>query len=183
MKKNLILPIFAAILSAFIFTSCDDEYYVIEEDYYYDRDIPGQWDLVYVNGHPVAGFDQNFFDFYTDGTGKYYYYEDGYQYWEWIEWWCYEDYYSYAPVLHIEYSSGAPLDCDYSFNSDATLLYMSWISDRGRRQEYVYQYVGPAEVKRREVEKIMRGTTPKDTAGVSSSMPRPGKTSNFHGKK
>lgn len=178
MKKHLSIPLLGVLFCcAVAFTSCDDDDYYYYDSTYYDRNLPGQWDLIFVNGRPVSGYEQNFFDFYTDGSGKYYYYENGVQYWEWIDWWCYDDY--YTQVLHINYSSGAPLDCAYSFNSDFSRLYLSWTGPGGRRQEYVYAYTGPAQVKPSKTEAranaVSALSSGDDTA--SSSLMRPGKES------
>lgn len=168
MKKKLLLPLLSVIFCAVAFTSCDDDDYYYD-DTYLDRDLVGQWDLIFINGNPVSGFKQNFFDFYSDGSGKYYYYENGQQYWEWIDWWCYDGYYS--PVLHINYSSGAPLNCSYSFNSDASRLYLSWTDSGGYRMEYVYAYTGSAQVSpRKVVEQVLRSGAAA-TDGNSESRP------------
>lgn len=176
MKKNLLLPILTAVVCAVAFTSCDDDDYYYGYDTYYDRDLPGQWDLLTINGRFVYDDEKNFFDFYTNGSGKYYYYKNGNQYWEWIDWYCYYDY--STPVLHIKYSDGVPLDCAYHFNSNASRLYLQWTEADGYRMEYVYEYTGPAEAKRREVEKIMRGTAADSGSSLkaASSLPRPGQS-------
>lgn len=154
MKKHLLLPILSAIFCLAAFTGCDDDDNVYT---FLDRNLVGQWDLIFINGRPVSGYSQNFFDFYSDGSGKYYYYENGVQYWEWIDWWCYNT--NYAPVLHVVYSSGAPLNCNYTFNSNATRLYLSWSTPGGGTMEYVYEYTGPAQSPDRQaMERVLKAS-------------------------
>ncbi len=169
MKKHILLPLLSVIFCAVTFSSCDDDDYYYDNTYL-DRNLVGQWDLIFINGRPVSGYTQNFFDFYSDGSGKYYYYENGQQYWEWIDWWCYDGYSS--PVLHVKYSTGAPLNCAYSFNSDATRLYLRWTDGAGYAMEYVYAYTGSAQSKKRETMKKMLESS--GFAEDSVSAVRPG---------
>ena len=170
MKKYLLLPLLALIVCAVGLTSCDDGPPRPPYDpTYLDADLVGQWDLIYINGSPVSGYQQNFFDFYSNGSGRYYYYENGAQYWEPIKWYCIDGY-SYA-YLHVDYSSGPPLECRYWFSSDYYRLYMSWTDSYGRQTQYVYQYTGDAPAPRKFIEETLKG---KGMTEAASSEARPG---------
>lgn len=171
-KKLLLLSLLCALLCGVMLTSCDDDDYYPPYypggDSYLDRNLPGQWDLAFINGSVVEGFEKNFFDFYSDGTGKYYYYDNGEQYWEWIKWWCYDNGYD-DPVLHIDYSSGSPLNSYYWFNRDYSRLYLKFNTPSGWVQ-YVYDYTGPTNAPRHLMEKSPSA----DKSTVSASAMRPG---------
>lgn len=149
MKKWHLIPLLLSLLSLPLFTSCDDDddfpgpgpYY---PDTYIDEYLVGQWDLVRVNGDEVSGFDQHFFDFFSNGTGKYYYYDGGEQFWEWIEYYCYDNSYG-TPTLHVDYESGSSLECAFGFNSDYTRLILQWNAPNGSLVTYEYAYTGAAD--------------------------------------
>lgn len=120
------------VVSAVAMTSCDDD------DYYYSYDpyLQGMWQLTYINGVPVGGYDTNWLEFYDNGSGTYYYYSNGYicQ----MPLWFNTNYDN--NWINIEYDDGVTLSCSYWFNSNATRLYMQWNDGYGQ-QQYVYDYV------------------------------------------
>lgn len=102
-----------------------------------DRDLTGTWELAYVNGSPVYGYETNWLDFYGNGNGMYYYNDGG------ITYELPFDYYSeygYDNWLCIYYADGSYAEMNYWFNHDLTILYLEWTS-RGRRVTYTYYWV------------------------------------------
>ena len=134
MKK--LIPLLLVLLALPVaLTSCDDD------DYYYsgyDQYLVGQWELIYADGRPVTGYSVNYLDFYSNGTGIYYFYDRGLPYNMDISWAT--DIWGGSSVLYINYADGTSVSMDYWYNSNATRLYTSWYSG-GYRHEYVYQLV------------------------------------------
>ena len=134
MKKNLPL-LLAAILLPVLFSACDDDYY------YYDNDpyIVGEWELIYADGRPVTGYQVNYLEFYQNGTGMYYYYDNRHPYEMRLRWAV--DYYYDSNVLTINYEDGTYAEMDYWYNGNYTRLYTSWYSGGGYQHTYVYQLI------------------------------------------
>lgn len=156
-KLQLLIPMLVALFCSVTFSSCEDDYPPFppgsDEYRYLDRYLVGQWDLAYINDQPVYDYERNFFDFYSDGTGKYYFFEHGKEYFEWIDWYCYE-YGNDDPLLHIEYSTGAPLDSYYYFNRDYSMLTMRFKGEHGW-VDYVYEYTGGFDSPKRMIQKVL----------------------------
>ena len=153
MKKNYLLALLMALFTLPLFTSCDDDDPWPGPgpgpgpnpgiDTYLDKYIVGQWDLVAANGDEVTGTAVNMFDFFSNGTGKYYSYVNGELGWEWIEWYCYDNR-NNTPILHVTYNDGAGLNCAYTFNRDYTRLIMQWTENDGSLMTYTYAFTGEA---------------------------------------
>ncbi len=136
MNMKKLLPLLLMLLSLpVMLTSCDDDNY-----YYsgYDQYLVGQWELIYADGRPVTGYAVNYLDFYSNGTGIYYFYEHGLPYNMDIAW--ASDIWGDSSVLYINYADGTSVSMDYWYNSNATRLYTSWYSG-GYRHEYIYRLV------------------------------------------
>ncbi len=138
MKKTITLSgIIAAFILAVCMTSCDDDPY-----YYpgatYDRDLIGTWELYSADGVRVVGYEVNWLEFYRNGTGTYYFYNNGKQYSMALDYGV--DFYGGSNVLYIDYADGNSVSMDYWFNSNRTYLYTQWY-ERGYRHTYVYAYV------------------------------------------
>lgn len=103
----------------------------------YDRDLTGYWELAYINGDPVHGYEVNWLDFYGNGYGMYYYNDGPYTYELPFEYYCE---YGYDNWLYIHYSDGTYAEMTYWFNHNYTILYLEWFS-RGRRIVYTYYWV------------------------------------------
>ena len=136
MKKLYpILAILAIVLGMNLtFTSCDDTY--SPPGVLYDPDLVGRWKLVSVDGNPVYGYDTNYLELSSSGSGMYYEYVNGRPY-------SMELYYNvdFNSTIYITYSDGAHVAADYWFNSNATRLYLQWYDSYGMRT-YCYAYVG-----------------------------------------
>ena len=167
MKKHLLLPILAMFFLAIGLSSCDDTppppppFDPTYNDYY----LVGQWDLVQINGKPVTGFSQNFFDFYSDGSGWFYYWDNGTQYKELISWYCYDM--SHSQVLVVNYQYGGSLECNYYFSNDGYYLYLTWY-EYGRPMTYVYEFTGDLYSPRKTIKEGAKDSP------VKSSAARPG---------
>lgn len=126
-------------------TSCEDSYPPPgvnpgEGGYYpdVDSDLIGSWQLAYVNGRPVDGYNTNYLDFYGNGTGDYYYYEMGEEYALGFDFWCEYDY--GGQYLYINYYDGTRAEMSYWFNSSYDVLYLQWQSG-GQLITYTYYYI------------------------------------------
>lgn len=100
----------------------------------YDRNLTGSWELAYVNGHGVYGYETNWLDFYGDGYGVYYYNDGPYTYELPFDYYCQYDYDNW---LCIHYADGTYAEMVYWFNHDFTTLYLEWYS-HGQRVVYTY---------------------------------------------
>lgn len=132
MKKTLHLRLPALlliILPALALTSC------VEYDgpqTYIDGRLCGAWKLVAANGTPVYGYASNYFEFFRNGSGYYYEFENGELYPESINFWC-EDAYSSGPssqMLCVQYQTGSDLSTAYWFDAGGNLL-MRWVTSSG----------------------------------------------------
>lgn len=137
MKKIHALAIAViALILPLAFTSCDDN------DLYYNTDpaLYGYWELAYVNGTPVGGFQSNYFAFDADGDGTYAFYERGRLYYSDFVYWC--NAYSYGDnTLNISYDDGRNSTMSYYFSRSGALV-MTWLAPQGR-MEYVYVRSAP----------------------------------------
>ncbi len=169
MKKRLMTVSAALAMVAVLFTACDDDYV---DNTYINRNLVGQWDLISINNVAVSGYTVNSFDFYSNGSGYYYYWENGVACSEWLQYWCYDGYGS--PVLHIDYQYSSPMETYFYFNSNYTRLYLQWEDYYGVTTTYEYEYVGDVQnYIKRKIESASDSDSA--TAGeVSASALRPG---------
>lgn len=144
--RNLILGSTAALLLTPMFSSCtidDDSWYPVPpngwNNYFYDTALNGRWELVQANGRPVGPYDTNYMDFYGNGRGTYFYYENGRMYQENMAYYCQRS--GYGPSdrqINVQYEYGNPVTMWYWFNGN--YLYMEWNTNY-RRNTYVYRPV------------------------------------------
>ncbi|MBD5232208.1 MAG: hypothetical protein HDS66_08685 [Bacteroidales bacterium] len=134
MKKFFPLLFILALIPA-LFTSCDDDGYYYND---YDSYLPGQWQLISADGIRVTGYNVNYLDFYSNGAGTYYYYQNTIPYKMALRWSV--DLYAGGSVLYITYADGSQVSMDYWYNSNYTRLYTSWY-EGAYRHEYVYQLI------------------------------------------
>lgn len=134
--RNIAVAVVAGACCCGPLTSCvDDDYWNPGppygwENYFYDRDLDGAWELVQANGRPVYGYDVNYMDFYGDGRGVYYYYENGYFEQERIKYFCQDTYNGPSRTqINIQYEYGSPSTMYYWFTGST--LWLQWSTDRG----------------------------------------------------
>lgn len=128
------------------FSSCtdDDGWYPYPpsgwNSTYYDNYLTGAWRLVQVNSRPVTGYDVNYLEFYGNGRGRYYYYQNGQLYRERMAYWC-EDFYGsgFNPELNLQYQSGQSSTMSYWFTDNGNSLWMQWNTSQGT-VTYLYRY-------------------------------------------
>lgn len=107
---------------------------------FYDTALTGAWELVSINGMTVAPSNSNFFRFYGNGRGAYYYYVNGIPRKENISYWCEDSFNSVSRYeLYVSYEGSSPSPMNYWFSSSGNYLTMQWYSDRGLTR-YVYAY-------------------------------------------
>lgn len=141
MKKTYTLLMLLVLSLCVGLSSCDDDIYG-PPGTNYDSALVGTWELYSADGSPVYGYQVNWLQFNRNGTGSYYFYQDGRQYEMGLYWGV--DWYAGSKELYIDYNDGRSASMDYWFNSNATYLYTQWY-ERGYRHTYVYRYVdGPA---------------------------------------
>ena len=94
--KKLLHQKFTAILILIVTTlalnSCDGEFVYVE-------DLVGQWEMVDNDGYPVTKFEADYYQFYSDRTGTYSYYDRFGRMWT-------DDFYwdtLYGEELHISF--------------------------------------------------------------------------------
>ncbi len=135
-RPALLLTMIVALMG--VMTSCSSD-----DDYFYpstDPSLYGYWELAYANGMPVTGFQQNFFEFDSDGYGDYLYYVQGRLYESEFNYWCSSYNYSYN-TLNISYDDGRNSTMQYYFDRMGNLV-MTWNSPQGR-MVYIYTRTAP----------------------------------------
>ena len=143
MKKiySLLSLVSVSVALSLVLTSCDDDYYG-PPGATYDPDLIGTWELFQADGSPVYGYQVNWLEFYRNGNGTYFYYNNGDQYS--MDFYYAVDWYGGGSELYIDYADGRSAAMDHCFNSNRTYLYTQWY-ERGYRHTYVYRYVdGPS---------------------------------------
>lgn len=103
-----------------------------------DPDLVGSWELGYINGYRVYGYDVNYLDFYSNGHGNYYYYDYGREYVLGFDFWSEYDY--TTNYLFINYYDGTRTQMRYWFSPDYYTLYLEWWNG-GQRITYTYFYI------------------------------------------
>lgn len=134
---------------ASILTSCeDDDYWSYGppdgwgSNYFYDRNLDGDWELSQVNFQPVERGDVNYLEFIGNGKGYYFYYSNGRLLQEDIAYFCQEkgpgsDSYK----INIRYrDTGTASTMSYSLSNGNTSLLMSWRA-QGETITYVYSKI------------------------------------------
>lgn len=104
----------------------------------YDRDLIGAWELYQADGAPVYGYQVNWLEFFRDGRGTYYYYQNGdqksmgmtYK----IKWSDNKN------DMNINYADGHTSSMQYWFNTNRSYLYTQW-DEEGISHTNVYRYV------------------------------------------
>lgn len=103
-----------------------------------DPYLIGTWELTFVNGHRVNGYEVNYLDFYSNGSGYYYYYDYGMEYELGFDFWS--EYRENIGYLFINYYDGVRAKMTYYFMQyDKTLVLKWW--ENNMEMEYVYYYV------------------------------------------
>lgn len=148
MKTN-VLKYFKSVLllvgSVLLFSSCEVTYPTpppgggSSGGYYpVDADLVGSWELAYINGHRVSGYEVNYLDFYDNGRGYYYYYDYGMEYELGFDFWS--EYSGASSYLFIDYYDGTRAQMTYQFSPDYYTLYLEWW-EGGRKIVYTYFYI------------------------------------------
>lgn len=138
-KLNILLSMLFVSLTLGL-TSCDNDYYG-PPGAAYDPNLIGTWELYYADGVRVYGYQTNWLEFYKNGRGTYYYYQDALDYQMGLTYSV--DWYGGTQQLYITYADGRYVSMNYWYNSNYTYLYTQWY-DRGYQHTYVYRYVdGP----------------------------------------
>lgn len=139
MKKILLSAILMAcalVGVGVILPSCDDgNGYTPSGNYFYDRNLIGDWALYQVNGSTVGGSQVNYLTFSGGGNGYYYYYQNGFPYSERISYACAYGY--NTDSITIRYADGQTSTMNYWFSNGGRSLWMSWNTYSGT---YTYQY-------------------------------------------
>lgn len=115
-----------------VFTSCDDDdgYWGDYPGYgYYDHYLTGTWQLVQINGSPIGPAEANYFSFYGNGNGMYYYHRGMRDFEEPINYWCNDTYAD--SYITIDYSGGRESQMQYWFSNGYTSLWMQWMTGSG----------------------------------------------------
>lgn len=147
MKRHFtaLLLVVVAFLAAGGLTSCDDYddwgwYDGPTGDYFYDSDLDGAWELVQADGIPVGSGSTNYLDFYGDGHGMYYYYDNGTPVSERMGYFCqYSNNGASRYQVNVRYEYGQPTTMNYWFAGGS--LWMQWRTGGGRVVTYVYRPV------------------------------------------
>lgn len=103
-----------------------------------DPDLVGTWELAYVNGYRINGYEVNYLDFYNNGRGYYYYYDYGMEYELGFDFWS--EYTGNSSYLFINYHDGTRAEMAYWFSPDYYTLYLQWW-EGGHKVTYTYYYV------------------------------------------
>ncbi len=108
---------------------------------FYDDRLDGTWELVEANGRPVVGTAVNYVSFYGNGTGRYYYYNNGQQFSEKMAYWCQvanNGVSRYQMNMKYEYTN--PSTVNYWFTNNPPRLWMQWGTGAGI-VTYGYRFV------------------------------------------
>lgn len=150
MKRHLLLTLLVTVICSLSFTSCivDDPWWGNTppgyDNFGYDSRLTGTWQLIQCDSRPVSYNETNYLQFYGNGSGGYYYLQNGFRRSESIEYYCYRSQNStsnYEIDIHYQYSN--PATMNYWFAEGR--LFMQWrLSGSGQPVTYVYQKVaGP----------------------------------------
>lgn len=109
---------------------------------YSDRRLAGYWQLVQYNSDPVYPNEANYLYFNGNGTGLYYYLDNGFRECERLRYWCQNSYGSASPYqINIQYEYSSPLTTSYWFTHGNNTLWLQWQTGNGRVQTYVYDRI------------------------------------------
>lgn len=142
----------AAVICALVMTagltSCSDNdgWYPEHPNYYpstfFDRNLTGTWRLVSDNSVNVEGTAVNYLDFYGNGNGRYFYYENGTPTSVAMYYGCVGvDSAVTQTQLNLQYGNGNPTSMLYWFTPNR--LWLQWTSGSGVHT-YAYVPVGGA---------------------------------------
>lgn len=115
---KFLLPLLIAVV-ALCTASCD-------EDTFDDPVIVGSWALIEAGGVPIYEYDADYYNFHSDGTGEYQYYDAYY------DQWVYEPFYweiEGINMLYIRYHNAYMGDARCYFRYDGAYLYFSEYPD------------------------------------------------------
>lgn len=138
------LPLAAAIILSLPLAGCSDwePGYGPAPGYdFYDNALTGCWELLMINGRPVAQSETNYLEFYGNGRGSYSYYYNGIPRQERMSYWCEDSYNSVSAYeVNISYAGSRPMTMNYWFGPGGTYLYLDWDTNRGP-VTYTYGYL------------------------------------------
>lgn len=154
MKKTLrdVMMLAAAVLlSATALTGCTDP----DDDWWggppsgwdtlNDGRLAGYWMLVQYNSEPVSAAEANYMYFNGNGSGYYYYLDNGYREREQLRYWSqYSNSGTSDYQINIQYEYSSPLTTNYWFTHGNNTLWMQWRTSGGRVQTYVYDRIDRA---------------------------------------
>lgn len=149
-KTRVLLVALVTFFSVTLFTSCDsdDGYWWGTPPYgwnFQDNRLNGYWQLVQYNSDPVPVNETNYMYFNGNGSGMYYYLDNGDREQEQLRYWC-QDAVSGASnyQINIKYEYSSPLTTSYWFTHGANTLWLQWATGGGRVQTYVYDRIDGA---------------------------------------
>lgn len=142
MKKTLRFPLltglFAVICMTLALSSCTSDDYWYDGPDYTDSRLDGLWQQVQAQGRPVSAFDTQYFDFFGNGRGYYYYYQNGRLVRERINYQCQPSVSGASRYqVNISYENGGTSTINYWFTGGD--LWMSWMTNGGTTVTYVYK--------------------------------------------
>lgn len=151
MKISLLksLPLLA--ISMLSLTSCDIE----EEPWwdnppygwesYLDTRLCGYWKLVQCNSDPVSKYETNYMYFNGNGSGYFYYFDNGYRERERLRYFCQDSGNGASNYqINIQYEFSSPITTSYWFTHGQNTLWLQWQTYGGYVQTYVYDRINYA---------------------------------------
>lgn len=145
MKKTLhplaLTGLLITIFMAFGLSSCISDDNWNDGPTYTDSRLNGIWEQIQAQGQPVSPSETQYFDFFGNGRGNYYYYRNGRLVQERITYQCQPSVSGASRYqVNIYYSSdGSVSTVNYWFTNGN--LWMSWMTNGGTTVTYVYRPV------------------------------------------
>ncbi len=143
----------AAIVAIFFsstLTSCDENWIPDyppggTNDSFYDNSLTGcYWELCQVNSSIVRPNEVNVLEFFRNGTGYYYYFDEGIPKRMYTDWWCEWSNNNVSKYqINISYGGDLPMTMNYWFTSDRydDYLWIQWYSHYYGTTTYIYRAV------------------------------------------
>lgn len=114
-------------------------------DSFNDQRLEGYWKLVQYNSDPVSDGAANYMYFNGDGSGYYYYLDNGYRERERLRYWSQDSGNGASRYqINIQYEYSSPLTTSYWFTHSNNTLWLQWQTSGGRVQTYVYDRINYA---------------------------------------